>query len=163
VSETVREERGKTMSIELREGNEPTSGQAIAELENALSIALPEAYRSFLMNANGGRPLRPVFPIAGMHSNPTGHVNFFFGIGASPESYDLQKTNEFYALPKGIVLIAENGMGDYVCLDLRNGKEHVVFWDHRHFWGTGEWREKDLYHIARSFGEFLASLRPWSS
>ena len=51
--------------------------------------------------------------------------------------------------------------GDYVCLDLaRASRRRVAFWDKRHFWGTGEWREGDLYHVANSFEEFLASLRP---
>jgi hypothetical protein len=43
---------------------------------------------------------------------------------------------------------------------MRDGRERVVLWDHRPFWGTGEWRESDLYHVADSFEEFLASLRP---
>lgn len=151
------------MDLELTESNKPVSEHAIARAERVLEVKLPASYRSFLSRANGGRPSKPLFPIAGMHMNLTGNVNMFFGVDAKSDGDDLEKTNRFYHLPKEIVLIAENGMGDYICLDLRGGGERVVFWDHRYFWGTGEWRETDLYHIASSFGEFLASLRPWSS
>ena len=62
--------------------------------------------------------------------------------------------------PFGSVPIANQDLGSYICLDLRNGRQRVDFWDHRHFWSTGEWRERDLYHVADSFEEFLSLLRP---
>ena len=56
--------------------------------------------------------------------------------------------------------IACTGLADYICLDLRNSQERVVFWDNRPFWGTGVWNEADLYPIANTVAEFFASLRP---
>ncbi len=148
------------MSIELRESNAPTSPDAITSTEKALRVTFPAAYRHFLLEHNGGRPNLTIFPIKGMANNPFGNINFFFGIDAALEVYDLTMTNLFYTLPPGIILIAENGMADYICLDLRKGAERIVFWDHRHFWGTGEWREQDLYPVAPSFEVFLTMLRP---
>ena len=147
------------MSTEMLESNAATSNIAIDAVEHALRLKFPRSYRRFLMETNGGRPAMNLFPIVGMRSNPFGNINFFFGIEVDSDVYDLRKTNLFYSIPEGIVLIAENGMGDYVSLDLRNGAERVAFWDHRHFWGTGEWREQDLYPVAPSFEVFLTMLR----
>jgi hypothetical protein len=95
-----------------------------------------------------------------MELNPHASVQVFFGIDAA--SSDLAENYDFHAgrIPAEIVTIASNGGGNYICLDLRGGGEKIVFWDHRPFWRTGEWRESDLYHVADSFEEFLGSLRP---
>ena len=152
------------MFPQLSETNPSTSLSAIEDFERERGLSLPSLYKEFLLASNGGRPEAPVFPIEGMPLNPFGSIQFFFGINNRRwPVYDLAKTNDFYAggrIPAGIVFIACTGMGDYVCLDFRDGKDRVAFWDHRHFWGTGEWRESDLYHVADSFAEFLASLRP---
>lgn len=151
------------MHPRLTESNPPTTLQAIQTVEQELRVRFPDSYRQFLVRSNGGRPDTPIFPINGMHLNPNGNVNFLFGADANYDVYDLLKSNQFYAsrIPVDIVLIADNGMGDYLCLDLRDKKVTVVFWDNKHFWGTGEWRERDLYHVASSFEEFLGSLKPY--
>ena len=151
------------MFPEITEFNPPTSQAAIENFERHHELKLPALYRQFLLTTNGGRPKNPVFPIRGMPLNPAGSIQLFFGVeNRTWTVYDLSKTLDFYAgrIPHDIVPIAGNGGGDYICLDLRNGGERVAFWDNRHFWGTGEWRESDLYHVADSFAEFLASLRP---
>jgi hypothetical protein len=140
--------------------NPPTTLAAIDAFERERKLVLPQAYKKFLLATNGGVPNTPIFPIKGMELNPFGGVQSFLGIDA-PLS-DLAENNDLYAggIPANIVLIAGNGGGDYICLDLRDGGEKVVFWDKRPFWGAGEWRESDLYPVANSFEEFLASLRP---
>jgi hypothetical protein len=151
------------MFPEIIEGNPPTSTAAIEAFERERGLALPALYKQFLLVTNGGRPTSPLFPIDGMALNPQGSIQFFLGVeNRKWPVYDLAETHDWYAggIPHGVVPIACTGMGDYICLDLRDGKERVAFWDHRHFWGTGEWRESDLYHVADSFAEFLASLRP---
>ena len=150
------------MLLELKSANAPTTLAAIEAFENERNVALPSPYKDFLLATNGGVPEASVFPIRGMELNPDGEVQVFFGIHATHPSSDLAKVHDFYAgrIPANIVHIACNSMSDHVCLDLRDGGEEVVFWDKRHFWGTGEWREGDLYHVADSFEEFLASLRP---
>jgi hypothetical protein len=96
-----------------------------------------------------------------MTNNPTGCIQCFFGFKKKIDVDNLSSNYDLYVggLPHGIVPIAGNGGGDYVCLDLRNNQERVAFWDKRHFWGTGEWRESDLYDIASSFEDFLSSLK----
>jgi hypothetical protein len=150
------------MFPEISEGNPPTSLATIEDFERK-HVLLPGLYKEFLLAANGGRPTSSIFPITGMALNPDGSIQFFFGIGNQRwPGYDL--TNVLQELgdriPSGIIPIATTDTGEYLCLDLREGGERVVFWDRVHFWGMGEWRESDLYHVADSFEEFLASLRP---
>ena len=151
------------MFPEITEANPPTSPTAIGNFERSRSITLPKLYKEFLLATNGGRPKFSAFPIEGMPLNPVGSIHFFFGIENSRwRVYDLAEAYDFFAgrIPHDIVPIASDDFGSHVCLDLRKGKDRVAFWDHRHFWGTGEWREGDLYPVADSFAEFLASLRP---
>jgi SMI1-KNR4 cell-wall len=95
------------MSMNLLEANNPTTRAAIAECANKFGVVLPKEYESFLIDNNGGRPTQSRFPIVGLEDNTYGNVQFFFGIGAALEVYDLCAVNEFYrGLPHGIVLIA---------------------------------------------------------
>jgi SMI1 / KNR4 family (SUKH-1) len=139
-----------------------TTDAQIREFERTRQIALPAAYRNFLKATDGGVPDRRTFPIAGMKDNPFGGIQCFFGLNSPTEVNTLVWNYDLYAggFPRGIVPIAGNGGGDYVCLDLRDGQDRVVFWNFRHYWGTGQWRDTDLYHVANTFDEFLASLKP---
>ena len=150
------------MFPEIIDANPQTSLAAIEDFERQRGLSLPAPYKEFLLATNGGVPRDPTFPIRGMALNPTGSVQVFLGIGVRWPTTELAYAYDSYAggFPPGIVPIAGDGSGNYVCLDLRNGRDRVAFWDKRHFWGTGEWRESDLYHVASSFEEFLASLRP---
>ena len=137
-----------------------TTDRIIDDFQNSRNLKLPKLYREFLRSTNGGIPDRNTYPISGMSNNPEGGIQCFFGfqkqieVDALPWNYDLYAGS----FPHGVVPIAGNGGGDYVCLNLRGGRERVAFWNFRHFWGTGEWRESDLYPIADSFEQFLASL-----
>jgi hypothetical protein len=146
----------------MSDNNRPTTPRAVAQFENDRGVALPSLYKEFLLATNGGRPRTPAFPIQGMAHNTVGTVHFFFGLDANLPVYDLAGTFDWFKdkIPSGIILIASTDAADYVCMDLRSGPERVAFWDHRYHWGTGEWRESDFYHVANSFEEFLASLRP---
>ena len=152
----------KTLSLQMEIINRKrTTVEAIGEFERRFSIQLPSLYIELLLDSNGGRPALPAFPISGLSLNPLGSVNFFFGLVPDYEVYDLTQIMSFFAnrVPERVIPIAGNGGVDYICLDLRNSGERIVFWDHAHFWSTGEWRESDLYFIASSFEEFLKSLR----
>lgn len=150
------------MFPKIVDGNPPTTLHAIEKFERDRGLSLPSLYKNFLLVTNGGVPETPAFPIEGMALNPIGIIQVFLGIGVRWPTTELSYAYDLYAggFPDGIVPIASNGTGDYVCLDLRNDRDRVAFWDKRHFWSTGEWREADLYHVANSFEEFLKSLRP---
>lgn len=150
------------MFPEIENGNPPTTLAAIEDFERERGLTLPRLYKEFLLATNGGSPKNPAFPIQGMPDRKFETIQAFLGIGVRVPTSELAYAHDLYSggIPQGIVPIAGNGGGDYMCLDLRNGKERIAFWDLRHFWGTGEWRESDFYHVANSFAEFLALLQP---
>ncbi len=153
------------MFPEMHDRESLTTPTAIDDFEAARNLRLPAGYREFLLATNGGTPVKSVFPLQDRPHDPFDNVQDFLGIGVSVPTSELAYAYDLYfgGFPFGIVPIANQDFGSYICLDLRDGKERVVFWDHRHFWSTGEWREQDLYHVADSFGEFLGLLRPSDS
>jgi hypothetical protein len=49
--------------------NPTISAEDVAAFEKLHGIALPESYRKFLIEHNGGRPTPTVFPISGLEKN----------------------------------------------------------------------------------------------
>ncbi len=140
-----------------------TTHATIEEFERSHDLKLPPLYKKFLLSTNGGRPETPLFPIRNMPLNPDGVIQLFYGIDPNDENYDLVREYDFFhkrGIPKGIIFIATTGTAEKICLDLREETDRVSLWDFRHHWGTGEWREQDLYHVADSFEEFLKALKP---
>ena len=140
---------------------EPTNARQIAEFESHRRIALPRRYRDFLLAANGGYPVQSVFPVVGPNAASEWMIEVFFGIHADNHSNALETAFDTYtgAIPAGVLQIGGDGMANYICLDLRSGQEKIVLWDKREFWGSGKWREADLFPIENSFEAFLALLR----
>jgi cell wall assembly regulator SMI1 len=139
-----------------------TSADAINAFESSHGIRLPADYRKFLLATNGGRPKLANFPVDGFPHAETWDIAFFMSIGGGIPTQELAYALELYAggLPDGVLPIAGDDGGNYICLDMRDGGEKVVFWEKSHFWSTGEWREQDLHRIAASLREFFASLGP---
>lgn len=152
----------KSMMPVLTNSFPPTSMSALEVFEQTRQVRLPATYKALLLQANGGTPEPSAFPIDGMELNPTGAVQVFFGLNTGGFEYDLAEMLDWFqpTIPAGIIPIACTGGADFICLDSRGGSDRVVFWDNRHHWGTGEWREEDLYHVANTFEEFIASLKP---
>lgn len=150
------------MYPQMKTRRRSTTISAIGLFERQRAIVLPEDYKRFLIETNGGIPVVSLFPVKGREYSPFDNVQAFLGIGVPIPTSELAYAYDLYAggLPFGIVPIANQDEGNYVCLDLRGGKEKIVFWDKRHFWSTGEWREQDLYAVADSFDQFLTLLRP---
>ena len=148
------------MLLDIVDAGPPVTIDQITRFENKISQKLPKSYVEFLLRCNGGSPHRATFPINGLALNPTGKIHYFFGIGAEFESYDLTKKYEIFQrdIPAGVIVIACTAGSHYICLNLRKEQEKVVYWDQGHFWGTGEWREQDLYEIAPTFEGLIRAM-----
>jgi hypothetical protein len=138
----------------------PTNDLAISDFEQRTGFALPKDYRAFLLHTNGGQPDLNAFPVMD-YEDSVEILNQFSGLGTAKPSSDIAEDHEFFAgrVPDGLIVIGHTDGGGHLCLDLRGGRQKVMFWDHRHFWSTGEWREKDLYHVADTFDELIAAMR----
>ena len=142
------------MISKMRSINPPINPNEVAAFERHVGITFPASYKEFLLATNGGRPWKSDFPIK---DGSTSNIKVFLGIDVSTPTSELDYAYEQYggALPRGVVPIASDDGGNYICLDLRSGHDKILFWEKSHFWSTGEWREKDLHDVAGSFVEFL--------
>ena len=146
------------MFTAMSDKHPPAPAGGIEEFETSRQLTLPSDYKRFLQKYNGGRPRENQFRIEEFQLE----VQFFYGLEAPLRVYDLAYKYDFLVargMPKFIVPVGNSGLEcTYYCLDLRKGGAMCI-WDQRHHWGTGEWREEDLYEVAENFDEFLALLQ----
>jgi cell wall assembly regulator SMI1 len=146
----------------MERSNPPATLSDVERFERDRSLSLPTDYKEFLLATNGGVPKEKMFPIIGYPYDDHWQIMVFLGTASAwaTETLNYSYDNYVGGIPQAVVPIAIDDLGNYVCLDLRKGSGQIAFWDHRHFWGTGEWREQDLYHVADSFEQFLNLLEP---
>jgi SMI1-KNR4 cell-wall len=133
--------------MRTREAAKPATPKAVESFERRFGLALPKAYREFLVMANGGRPERDLVTVPGCVGSPYARIHFFFGIGHPMECYDLAWNFEQASdLPSGLLPIATTEGADMLCLTPSGS---VVFWDGY---------DNAVFPIAESFEGFLEQL-----
>lgn len=147
----------KSTSIHNR--NETASLKDIVAFEKELSSYLPEDYRCFLANCNGGE-------VHHTHVDPDSGADLrsLFGLNATFLSNDLRENYEITSewIPRQLLPIGDDSSGKKFCLDISNdAMGHVFYCD---------WEPdfiKDLLptpeHIADSFTDFIEGLEVESS
>lgn len=136
----------------------------ILKIEYDFHLSLPSDYKLFLLNENGGMPVKKTFNL----NNTEENCEIFFGVddGFTPYKHltvqeqwtDLVKLSY---LPDEIYPIGRDAGGNYTCICLKG--EHygkIYFYDHEidneNEDGTLNWN--NLYLIANNFTEFLEKL-----
>ena len=135
----------------------------ISDFETRIGVPLPEPYRRFLMDFNGGTPVPNTVDIEGLPETPT-DVQIFFGIGRSVQSSCLEWNLTMLAerLKEDLLPIACDSGGSVFCLCLRGrdpGK--VLYCDLQSAFADLDAHLK-LYSVAPVFEAFLDKLRPFS-
>ena len=76
--------------IELQEVGPSLTEERVASFEQELGISLPDQYRRFLLQTNGGMPSpqKDTVDVEGLRGSPT-DVQVFFRIGGAVESSEL--------------------------------------------------------------------------
>ena len=149
------------MRIELRDHRPPVSAEALAAAEARLvelGHPIPPSYRAFLADQDGGDPVRDYFSFRQGDIDQEDLLRWFFGIAGSPNG-DLVKEAESRVdrVPAGMLSIAEDGNGNAVVLDGRDGRDGpVYFWDHE--FETEPPDESNLSWLAPDLETFLADL-----
>jgi hypothetical protein len=157
-----------------RRGHE-VAGDAVQRFEHQLGHDLPEDYRRFLLEVNGGRTARShrVFVMqrrAGRQRDET-VLNSLFSLDDPDDSRDLATAQKHYnpdaKLPDGLLEIGYDGMGGRIVLSLlAPHRGEVWYLDTEDARPTGsnprvEWFDRrDVWKLAASFTEFMANLRP---
>ena len=133
------------MKIALQSGRALQAFQVRA-FEDAQHLVLPGDYREFVLKHDGATPEPNIFSVA--PDNNCG-INKFIPLFETVNSRESVDHVSCQFLP-----IAWAEGGNYVCLDLDCGGE-VFFWDHE--------EPTALPRLAKTFGEFLGTLRPFSA
>lgn len=125
--------------------------EAVAQFEKNHDILLPEEYRTFLINYNGGNTLQTSFKIKKESSD----IRAFYGFGNADYEYNFQYflDHDFLSehIQAGYLPIAEDSFGNYVLLGISKQNYNLIaFFDHE--------KQKIIsFHL--SFKEFLATIK----
>ena len=128
-----------------------------------LGVTLPDQYRRFLLDFNGGTPTPDTVDIKDL-PGASADVQIFFGIGRSVESSDLEWNLATLAerLEEGLLPIASDSGGSVFCLSLQGrGRGAVLYCDLQSVFANFGANPK-LYPVASEFEAFLKNLRPFS-
>jgi cell wall assembly regulator SMI1 len=153
-----------------RRGHQVTI-DAVRRLECQLGYELPENYRHFLLEVNGGRTARShrtfIMQRAGRHRDET-VLNTLFSLDDPDESRDLATWQHYGEdrLPGGLEIGADDGGSPIVLVLAGPHRGEVWMLDRVDPRPTGsnprvEWFDRrDVWKLADSFAEFMASLKP---
>ena len=130
------------------------SEREIITIETRLGAHLPEMYRQFLWEYNGGVPTPDVIDVDGMPGSPT-DVQVFFGIDRLIKSSNIDWNLATFAerIDRRLLPIACDSGNNLFCISLHGGdRGRVLYCDF-----TGG--DAVTYLVAMDFGLFLESLR----
>jgi len=137
------------------------SEDTIRKLEQELNVELPDDYRRFLAESNGGRPE----PSGFVFQTPDGQssdslVDWFLTLNPSEDLYTLSEYRMMYQdrTPPLMLPIACDPFGNLVLLDIgARTKGTVCLWDHEQE-SMGKLTWENISNVAPSFSDFQESL-----
>lgn len=138
----------------------------ISRLEDIKKCNIPNDYKDFLLNYNGGRPefdtfeTKEDFPF---REHSFSDIQYFFGMTDNGDGYDILKKMRVLnnRIPQELLPIACDSCGNVICLGIKGetyGK--VFFWDHENEIdedGKEPWWE-NITLIADSFTDLINNL-----
>ena len=165
--------------------SDPVSEERILEVQANLGVRFPKTFLECVRKWNGGRAGPHSFSCFDVEGNQQDEAGFaalldfrepmdkylkqiyrndpdlWRDMDISPW-WNIEDDNLFERpdhFTRGLIAFGEDGSGNYVCFDYRNGNDNpdppVVFWHHE-FHSDGE----EPFFVARNFDAFLEMLRP---
>ena len=144
----------------MRTTNTAVTTEEITACEHRVGRRLPAAFREFLLQRNGGRPVRDIFAFNDGKRLAEGGVDAFLGVGSFDESIERYLDEYRGRIPEDLFPIAHDA-GDNLILIGAEGANagKVFFWHHELEADEGEPPTYDnAFLIADTFEAFLASL-----
>ena len=125
--------------------------EALAQFEENHDILLPEEYRTFLINYNGGNTLQTSFKIKKESSD----IRAFYGFENADYDYNFQYLIDHDFLSDYIEVdylpIAEDSFGNYILLGIAKQNYNLIaFFDHE---------KQKIIPLHLSFKEFLTTIK----
>lgn len=134
--------------------NNKTSLEKIQEFESYIGYELPDKYKIFLLDCNGGYPELSSFKISDQEGESL--VNKFYGI--EDDDCNLKDVYDCLEdiLPEQFVSIADDPGGNEVCIGLDDEyRGKIYFWFHDRFCVNAM---DNMYLISDDFDEFYNNL-----
>ena len=161
--------------MKMRKRGKPVSPAQITKLERLLKIQLPQQYRSFLLEYNGGRPELEGFRYYSRYpgnwsNNPyeamDSMIHCLYGINEEPWM-NLRRYIRFYKkrIPSNMIPVGRDPGGNQICLGIIGpDRGKVFFWFHEDEVEEGEIPDyRNVDYVADDFKTFLESLYPVES
>jgi hypothetical protein len=149
------------MEIIKRLSQHGASEEALNQLEALIGCALPDDYRRFMSEYNGGRPEPSGFVFATEHGNSDSSVRYFLTLDRAEDRYTIQEFMDRYddRIPQKLLPIACDSFGNLILLDAgANLPGAGCFWDHeKESMDEPNW--ENISVVAQSFKEFLRILK----
>lgn len=136
------------------------SESQLRAVEQELGVRLPEDYRKFMLEFNGGRPVpEDAFDVP--QCDQSSGVNRFCPIDENDANGLLTKRMHLDGrIPPNMLVIAGAACGDLVLLTIQGDDAGSVFyWDHEDELASGPPLYANTYRVADSFSEFYRGLR----
>jgi hypothetical protein len=168
------------MLREMRRQGRKLSMDDIKTLENDLNVKLPESYKNFLLQYNGGRPTPECYPIERteeVYIGNFGGIQFLYWIDGPEDATEKTKRcynirnnyeNSRRRMPENFLPIACDDGGNHICLSLYGvDAGWIWYWDHEGEKIPPDWNYdlpshvpdySNCYKIAESFQEFIDGL-----
>ncbi len=145
------------MAIEMTGSATKASIEDIQNFEAKVGAKLPEDYKEFLLQYNGGSPRQP----NEVTSHSSASVRSFLGFN-SESVRDLNKVTESYTgrIPKSTIPIAADESGNLIVMSLEEVRfGSVYFWDHElEVEDEVLERSPNITPLANTFSEFFKKL-----
>jgi hypothetical protein len=151
--------RHKMVTIANANPHGVLDAQRLREFEKKIGVALPYDYRDFLSQFNGGEPSPEGFWI--VQEEDGSNVHEFLGLHNGPKWLSLDGTkNSELGIPESLLPIANDGLGNMVCLKITGNDFGAVFFvDHDQHPFENRESFEGITKLKGSFSEFLSSLQ----
>lgn len=133
----------------------------LQKLEGDLGARLPDDYRRFLAETNGGRPDPARFALLTSRGTNESIVDWFLTLEPTEDLYTVPEYRDMYSnrIPQGLLPVACDPFGNLLLLDLgEKNRGSIYFWDHE----TESMEEptwENIFSVAPSFDSFYSSLK----
>lgn len=128
-------------------------------IEEFWGYKLPQSYRLFLLENNGGKPFKKIFNFKNKDDGSC--IDEFFGIIKNFNNNLLLKQKYLSnRVPENTIPIGRDAYGNFILLSIKGtDRGKVYFWDHESEASEGEKPDySNLTLIADNFDEFINSL-----
>ncbi len=152
--------------MELKECGKKINTVSFFEVEKVLGGYLPEEYKAFMLEHNGGRPTKRLVLSFVEHDPETGQdfdneldIYSFNKLEDIPDFYDNLYSSEL--IPKHYCPIADDSCGNEILLCIAQNEKYgeIFFADHELFEEDERWT---ITKIASSFTQFIEMLQEQS-